>query len=154
MKHILKIRKRKRRIKEESKIETGKICSYHSCTKTAGLKKCAHCGKLFCREHLKPKLPMLPSFERRGIVGSLYMEEWRESGGHPCPPYYDYVKTKQKEQLEKEWEALNKMRKLPPKTFEDGNYETMKLWEKVVEAAAIVGWLLLLLFIAWMVVAS
>lgn len=41
------------------------------------------------------------------------MEEWRGTG-HPCPPYYDYLKAKGKEDLQKQWEALNKMRKLPP----------------------------------------
>jgi hypothetical protein len=39
-------------------------------------------------------------------------EEYRKPG-HPCPDYVDYKKLKKKEDLERSWEALNKMTKIP-----------------------------------------
>lgn len=90
-----------------------KICYYHSCKKRTELAWCPYCERLFCKEHLKSKTPTLPPLKKRGVVGRIYMEEWRE-GGHPCPPYYDYLKAKEKEDLEKRRRALDKMRGLPP----------------------------------------
>lgn len=90
-----------------------KICSYHSCDKRTELVWCPYCERFFCKEHLRPKPPKLPPFKQKGIVGRIYMDEWRRTG-HACPPYFDYLKTKKKEDLQKQWEALNKMRGIPP----------------------------------------
>lgn len=83
-----------------------KVCYYHPCKKRTKLGKCNHCGKLFCKEHLRPKLPTLPPFKRKGIIGRIYMEGWRGTG-HPCPPYYDYLKAKGKDEIRKQLEALD-----------------------------------------------
>lgn len=92
--------------KPKKPVRQKKICHYHSCKKRTELRRCVHCGELFCKEHLKPKYPTLPPFKRRGIVGRIYMEDWRGSG-HACPPYYDYLKAKEKEELDKRWKILD-----------------------------------------------
>lgn len=89
-----------------------KICHYYSCKKRTKLFRCKYCGELFCKEHLRSKPPKLPPFKQRGVVGRIYMEEWRKTG-HACPPYYDYLKAKKKEDLEKRRRVLDKMRGLP-----------------------------------------
>lgn len=85
-----------------------KICRYYSCKKRTKLFRCRYCGELFCREHLRPKLPRLPPYEQRGLLGRIHMTEWRKPG-HACPPYYDYLKAKKKEDLERLWEALDRL---------------------------------------------
>jgi hypothetical protein len=89
------------------------VCHYHLCRKRTTIYRCRFCGKYFCEEHLNPKLPLLAPFERRGRRAVFDTDKWREKG-HPCPPYADYLKTKEKEDLEKRWKALDKMRELPP----------------------------------------
>lgn len=36
------------------------------------------------------------------------MEKWREEG-HGCPPCYDYLKQKYKEETDERWEALERL---------------------------------------------
>lgn len=89
------------------------VCSHHSCKVKTDLVECEHCGKLFCSEHLEPRLPYLPNFESNTQEAKKAIEAWRKPGGHACPPYYDYLKVKEKEEMERRWQALNKMRGLP-----------------------------------------
>jgi hypothetical protein len=98
---------------KEKRARRENICSYYSCRKRTGLQRCKYCGKLFCEEHLKPKPPYLPHFENPSIKNLLEMGKWRELG-HPCPPYADYLEKKKKEDLEKQWKALDRMRELSP----------------------------------------
>lgn len=102
------------KIVKEKRVNRKNICSYFSCKVKTNLATCEHCGKLFCKEHLEPKPPYLPDFKRAALETKIDMEIWRKPGGHPCPPYYDYLKVKEKEEIEKRWQALNKMRELKP----------------------------------------
>ncbi len=86
-----------------------KACSYYSCVKRTNLTLCIHCGKNFCEQHLNPKNPHLPPFKSK----SRDMLEWR-SLGHPCPEYPEYLKQKEKENLDERWNALEKMRPMRP----------------------------------------
>ncbi|HIE41262.1 MAG TPA: hypothetical protein EYP80_01215 [Candidatus Aenigmarchaeota archaeon] len=90
-----------------------KICSHHLCKKRKGLQFCAYCERFFCKEHIKPNSPTLPPFEYQGVIGRIRMEDWR-GPGHACPPYYDYLQIKKREDLEKRREALNRMRGFRP----------------------------------------
>jgi hypothetical protein len=76
------------------------------------LVECKYCGKFFCPEHLGPRLPYLPNFESTTKETRNAINSWRKPGGHPCPPYYDYLKNKEKEEAQKRWEALEGMRNL------------------------------------------
>jgi len=81
------------------------VCSYHLCGKRTELRICRYCGKKFCKDHLKAKSPLLPPFKGK----SRDMREWRKPG-HPCPDYPTYLKQKEKEDLQKRWDVLNRMR--------------------------------------------
>jgi calcineurin-like phosphoesterase family protein len=72
-------------------------CSYYDCKEKDGLARCKHCGKLFCKEHIKSKHPFFSS------------EEVLKGPGHICPPFYDYMKNKKKEDFRKRKKALDKM---------------------------------------------
>jgi len=54
------------------------------------LYKCKHCGKYFCKKHLKPKHTLTPiqiqRLENPSLRDKLY-EEWRKEDAHPCPAY-------------------------------------------------------------------
>jgi hypothetical protein len=85
------------------------VCSYHLCAERTELRECRYCGKKFCKDHLKAKSPSLPPFNGR----SGDMIAWR-GPGHPCPDYLFYSRQKEKEDLQKRWDALNKMRRGGP----------------------------------------
>ena len=74
-------------------------CQYHLCDKTqVEIIKCKHCGKYFCKEHLKPKKPSATPFKSTDPLKQL---EWREDEGHPCPDYVDYISEIRLEETEK-----------------------------------------------------
>lgn len=93
-------------VKSTKKTRKRKVCSYHSCKQKTNLVRCKYCGELFCKEHINPTLPKLFNPKKKGIAGRLYMDDWRRPS-HPCPPYYDYMKQKQKEDIEKYGRALD-----------------------------------------------
>ena len=93
------------KIKIEKSSTAKNICYYHSCVKRTNLSSCIHCSKNFCDQHLTPKNPHLPPFKGK----ARDITEWK-SHGHPCPDYPAYKKQKEKENLDKRWEALEKMR--------------------------------------------
>jgi len=88
------------------------VCSYHFCKVKTDLVECKHCGKFFCPEHLGPRLPYLPNFESTTKETRNAINNWRKPGGHPCPPYYDYLKEKEKEEFERRQKALDRMRSI------------------------------------------
>ncbi|MEM2865666.1 MAG: AN1-type zinc finger domain-containing protein [Candidatus Hadarchaeales archaeon] len=96
---------------EPRKIREGE-CSYHSCDKPAKV-ECPHCHKRFCEEHAQPMPPYLPDFDSSGVMSKLEREKWREGQSHPCPPYYDYLQSKKKEESNGYWRALEKLRSKP-----------------------------------------
>lgn len=100
-------RRRKARRLEPKKVREGE-CSYHLCDKPAKV-ECPHCHKFFCEEHAQPMPPHFPDFESSDVISRLEREKWREGRSHPCPPYYDYLKKKERERFEKEWKALDRL---------------------------------------------
>lgn len=43
----------------------------------------------------------MPRFKDRSAIGSILIEEYHKPGGHPCAPYYDYLKKIEAEKLRK-----------------------------------------------------
>lgn len=105
------------------KVREKKICSHYDCNRKVKLRRCKYCKKLFCKEHLNPRAPSLPNLGHGNRSTKSKKEE--KAPGHPCPDYYDHVvksgREREKEELDKRWEALEGMRglrssptKLPP----------------------------------------
>jgi len=87
------------------------VCHYHLCRKRTKVYRCKYCGEYFCEEHIKPKPPGMPKFNSVSQEDVLYMEEWRDTHGHPCAPFYDYWITQIKKKREKYMKNLDKLLK-------------------------------------------
>lgn len=80
-------------------------CNYHQCGKKAELVECRYCGGHFCYDHIRAVPPSMRNFNYPNKFVDLKSLENR----HPCAPYFDYLQKKEKEQLERYEEALNRM---------------------------------------------
>ncbi|NOQ56295.1 MAG: hypothetical protein GQ477_05845 [Nanohaloarchaea archaeon] len=79
--------------------ETG-ICNHHNCDhQEKEVSKCRHCGRPFCKEHIKPIIPSIDGFSNHN--------DWKVFQGHGCPDYSRYLEKQRKIQFKKENEALN-----------------------------------------------
>ena len=95
-------------------------CQYNPCDKTqVEVFKCKHCGKYFCKEHLKPKKPSAAPFKSTDPLKQL---EWYKEGGHPCPDYVDYLSEIRVEETEKQLNSLNRMNVFSPR-YEIPSYQ-------------------------------
>lgn len=106
-------------------------CHYHLCNKTqVRVHKCKHCGKYFCKEHLKPRKPSAAPFKSTDPLKQL---EWREDGGHPCPDYIDYLSETRVEETEEQLTSLNRMNVFSPR-YEIPSYQpTYTMGEPISE---------------------
>ncbi len=100
--------------KKEQKAPDSKIGVCHYCGKKTRVYKCKYCGEYFCKEHLQPKPAGLPRFNSTKPEDILFMEEWHKPGGHPCVPYLDVWRTKQKRKEEEYRQALDKFLRSKP----------------------------------------
>jgi predicted nucleic acid binding AN1-type Zn finger protein len=127
----IEIKKRRGRIKlKEIKIDKN-VCNYHLCKKRDKLRKCHHCKGLFCKEHIKPRIPGIPSPTSTKKEDIAFMEEYHKPGGHPCFPYVDYWKAEQ-ERKEKEYmKALDRLIKSKPLGYEISVSEPIDLSERI-----------------------
>ena len=99
-------------LKSEAQIDSKiGVCHYHLCRKRTKVYRCKYCGEYFCKEHIKPKPPGMPKFNSVSQEDILYMEEWRDTHGHPCVPFYDYWITQIKKKREKYMQNLDKLLK-------------------------------------------
>ena len=90
-------------------------CNYHLCRIRTRLFRCKYCGNYYCKEHLNPKTPV--SFggvfrgKKRSIESLEAEREWRKVG-HPCVPYGEWKRQKEKEDLEKRWKILDQFKEI------------------------------------------
>ncbi len=89
-------------------------CSYHLCRKETTVYKCEYCEDYFCEEHLPPTLVGMPNYQAETIKELLYMEEWKNKDGHPCPPFVLYVKEMEEKRKEEYKKALEAIIEAPP----------------------------------------
>lgn len=103
--------------KKEKKADRER-CNYHLCRKKAKLYKCKYCGDYFCKDHIKPKMVVtLNQISRaKEPLRSWLEKEYREEG-HPDLVYtrmtWEELEKREKEELEKRWEALNRLKEIP-----------------------------------------
>lgn len=135
--------------KSKKRAHRKNICAYHFCKKRTELSWCPYCEESFCKDHIKPKFPMLPPFEGK----PMEMEEWRKSG-HPCIAYSIYLKQKEKEDIDKRWEALDRLsgRKHRPKEIYDMSYYTVGRRRKEVNRFAVSVVIILVIIILFVVI--
>lgn len=87
-------------------------CNYHFCDEETDLQQCPHCSGYFCKEHIKPKLPMMAPFDS---ASSRDWEIWRDKKGHPCPEFVEEHNRQQKEEKAKYRNALERLLSTPAK---------------------------------------
>ena len=93
-------------------------CEYHLCDKKeVEVFRCPFCGRYFCKEHLKPKVPSAAPFR---TTDRESMMEWHKKGGHPCPDYVDMQEIKKRVEKEKIGQAFESLSRTPiPVTKEE-----------------------------------
>jgi hypothetical protein len=106
------INKRIKRIDEkyanEKELKIDKTCCNY-CGEKRKLTKCKHCGKYFCKEHIKPCLPggYSPEGGRyKALINQISTEDSKNT--HPCPDFYDYEKKRKEEEDKRYREALER----------------------------------------------
>jgi len=100
-----------------SKRSDSGICSYHLCEKKTYVRRCWCCGEFFCKEHIRPKPPGPPRFDKVSHEDRLFMEEWSKKG-HPCPNYMEHWKRKKEWERDRYLNALDKLKKSKAKHYE------------------------------------
>lgn len=111
----------------KTKGKTIGVCSYHICKKRETVYKCKYCKKYFCITHSRAKPAGIPDFKSTRTEDKSFLEEYRESGGHPCISYvHHWIKNKENE--EKEYlRELNRLlsSKSSRKLEEDNTYDNI-----------------------------
>lgn len=96
-----------------AKLKKSKECSYHLCENKGNLVKCDYCEKKFCKEHIEARPASVQG------IGDDYINDkgkkLNNSNSHPCIPFIDIIREKEKLQKWRENEALNKALKKPLK---------------------------------------
>lgn len=89
-------------------------CNYHLCREKRTLKICEYCNSYFCDEHMRSKSPSIPKFKSTSPKIQKMMDEWRQPGGHPCPPYVDHMEIEFEKEKIAYRESLDKLIKSGP----------------------------------------
>lgn len=108
------------------------VCVYSPCKEKA-TSKCEYCGDNFCSMHTKPKPPGMPKFSSTKPADLLFMKEYHNPEGHPCPTYQKHWEDKNREREEKYNIALNTVLK-SSKSYEktsETQENTNKNWGKL-----------------------
>ncbi|HJW96759.1 MAG TPA: hypothetical protein VJ485_01190 [archaeon] len=67
-------------------------CSVERCARGGEMQKCEHCGRDFCRQHIRAKpssVMKVVHTELPDAIKSQIEKESKENGGHSCAPYFD-----------------------------------------------------------------
>ena len=81
-----------------------KDCAYHLCSNKEPLQKCPYCGYYFCGKHIKAENIGLMKADE-GRKDPVFMQEWREENGHPCPEYIRHLIDENRKEAEKALKA-------------------------------------------------
>jgi len=99
-------------------------CNYHLCHGKKGLKPCPLCERVFCRQHLEPKLAAAGSSDLRTPEQWIADLSRVAEGGHPCTKYSeDYESGEEKEARHKIREPSQKQRAKEKKDAEEEYHE-------------------------------
>ena len=85
------------------------VCEHHTCKNTENPSLCPHCEKIFCEEHIAPKLPKLLTFYSKGggIDDELTLRDQNKT--HACPDYYDYLEEQHQKKVYETLESLDRI---------------------------------------------
>lgn len=115
-------------VKKKKEVIDKTVCNRHSCNISTNLKRCRHCRGYYCEEHITPLPPSLPNFDYPNKFN-----EWkqRRESHHPCPPFYDYLVRKHKENTKAASESLDRMNVISKKPAITVSEETKKVKKEI-----------------------
>jgi len=102
------------------------VCEYHLHEgKVENSHTCQYCGKSFCDQHIKAKVPGKPDFDSTSPSAQKLLAEQHIPGGHPCPDYFDFMNKKIESEVSQYRQSLNEIIRSKPIHREPSYFKTV-----------------------------